>query len=353
MLAPRIDEWGEYHSPNVCFQGGGGSSPSGTTTTTQTSSPWAGQVPFLQGTGPGNSGPYGSATLGQFFSNPSGTTLPGTNGMTINPNAPSFGTLPTASAIYSQVTPQYYPGTTYAPETSAQAASIAGQEQLGLAPNQVGNAATGASSNILSNGFLTSNPGNAAYEDILNGGANVKSAIANATPGLLDTFTQGNRLGSPSAAYGVGQGIGNAVAGLELQAGQGLSQNYGQAAGQQNTATLLAPQTEMLGFNPLEQAYSAGATQQGLNQNVINDAIARYNYNQTLPFNLYDWYAGAVNGGNYGGTSTLTSPYFTQNSGGAGGALGGAMTGASVGSLFGPWGTALGLIGGGIAGGLG
>ena len=293
----RITEWGEYRSPNVCLMGGGASIPSNTTSTS-TTNPWPGQQPFLT----------------QAY------------------NA--------AQGLYGTTTPQYFPGTTYAPATGAQTGAITGQENLGLTGSPITGAANQSAMGILNPSFLQSNPGNAAYTDILNGGANVKSAISQAMPGLMDTFTQGNRLNSPSAAYGVGQGIGSAVGGLEMQAGQGLSQNYSTAAGQQNTAGLIAPQTQGMAYTDLANAYGAGQQQQTLAQQVINDQLARYNYGQTLPFNMLNWYSQAI-GGSPGNSTSMQTPFFTQPSNtfgqiasGVGGAASLAMAANALG-LFG------------------
>lgn len=254
--------------------GGNNTQPAGNTTTVQKSEPWAGQQPYL--------------TTG--FQN--------------------------AQTLYDTGGPQYYPGQTYAPATDAMNTALSRQVDLATAGNPITGAGQSAALNILSPEFLSSNPGNSLYSSLASGPAMqgaVTSAVQNATPGLLDTFTQGNRLNSPGAAYAVSQGLGNAAAPFVLagqQAGaQGLSQNYSGAVQNQNQANLLAPQIQNLPYNDIQQLYGAGAQQQQLGQNTINDQISRYNYGQTQPYNLADWYNAAV-GGSYGGTTTMESPYF-------------------------------------------
>jgi hypothetical protein len=291
---------------------GGGSSPSGNTTTVQKSDPWSAQQPSLL---------QGFSTANQ-LAFPNGQLSP----------------IP------------YYPGATYAQPNAAQTGAVAAQENLGLNGSPVTNAAATSSLGILDPSFRTSNPGNAAYKDIIGGGAGMQQAIARATPGLLDTFTQGNRLNSPGAAYGVSRGIGDAAAQAQLQAASGLSQNYSQAAGQQNTAGLIAPQTQAMPYTDLANAYSAGGWQQQFQQNTINDAMQRYNYQQTAPFNMADWYNSAT-GGSYGGTTSLTSPYFTQQKDQLAGGLTGAASGAALGTMVAPgYGTAIGAVAGGLLG---
>lgn len=317
----------------------GSSAPSGNTTEIQSSQPWSGQLPYLSGTlNPAEPQYYAGAGAGADISQ-------GTPGVYTN-----------AANVYENNVPQYYPGTTYAPETGAQSSAITGEENLGLNGSPITAASNAAATNILNPSFLNSNPGNSYYQGVLSGNSpSINAAIANAEPGIMDQFTGGQTVSPGSgASYGVGQGVANAVAGQMNNAAAGLSSNYGQAAGQQNTANLIAPSTQGMSYTDLSNAYNAGSTQQGLNQNTINDAISRYNYGQTLPMNMLDWYNGVVGGSSSGGTSSLTTPYFTQGqSGGVMGALSGAASGAALGtSVYPGYGTAIGGVLGALYGGL-
>lgn len=297
----------------------GGSSPtpqpSGSTTTVQKSDPWSVQQPFLE----------------------SGFNQ--------------------AQKLFDTGGPQYFPGQTYSPETGTQSAALAGTGALGLGggPSSSG-AANAETTNILNPSFLNANPGNDFYNQVLSGNSpSINAAVARATPGLMDSFTGGGAVTAGSAApFAVGRGVGDAVAGAMMPAAQGLSSNFGQAAGQQNTAAAFgAPAASQMAYGNLANANAAGGQQQALNQNVINDQLSRYNFQQTQPYNLLDWYNGAT-GGSYGGTSTLTSPFFSQQSGGLGGALGGAAAGGALGTMFMPGiGTGIGALAGGLLGGFG
>lgn len=298
--------------------GSGSGQPSGSTTTVQKADPWAGQQPYL--------------TTG--FQN--------------------------VQNLYNSGGPQYFPGQTYAGPTSAQNTALTDQQNLATSgSNGLTSASQNAAQNILDPNFLNSNPGNAAYSQLANGQATqdaIQNAVTKATPGLLDTFTQGNRLNSPGAAFAVSSGIASAAAPFVLAgqqaAAQGISQNYQGAAQLQNQANLIAPQTQGMGYTDASSLYNAGATDQTQQQATINDAMSRYNYNQTQPYNLANWYNAGV-GGSYGATNTLTSPYFQQQTGGLGGALTGAVGGAGLGYMLGGSdGALLGAGGGGLLGGL-
>lgn len=327
---------------------GGGSSgnPQGSTQSTQKAEPWSAQAPYLEA---------------------------------------GFGR---AANLFNSGGPQYYPGQTMAAPNAAQSTALYNQANIAGQGSPLTPAVTNATMRTLDPSFLNANPGNAMfgnlaqsanrnpgnaiYRGLANGpqmqGA-INSAVQQATPGLLDTFTRGNRLSSPGAAFAVSQGLGQAAAPYLLHgqqaAAQGLSQNYatglgakqaaaagvsgnfGQAAQQQNQAALMAPQLQQMPYNDLSKLYQAGEQQQGLQQQGINDQMARFNFNQTQPYNLLDWYNSSV-GGNFGGTSTLTSPYFMPQRGGVSGALSGGFGGAALGSMFG-----MPMVGAGVGGLLG
>lgn len=100
--------------------------------------------------------------------------------------------------------------------------------------------------------------------------------------------------------------------GLQQQAATGEGNVWGQGVQNMLQALGLAPQTQAMPYTDLAQLYSAGATQQGLSQQAINDAVQRYNYGQTLPFNALNQYIGQVTG-NYGGTTQLNQPFFAPS----------------------------------------
>jgi Chaperone of endosialidase len=123
--------------------------------------------------------------------------------------------------------------------------------------------------------------------------------------------------------------------GLQQQALGSLGNLYGQ--GMQNMLQGLAdaPQTMASTLLGPQAEYQAGQQQQQLQQQSINDAVQRWNYWQSLPYQQLNQYLGQVTG-NFGGTTSLTQPFY-QNTGaniGAGvlGGLGAAnMIGGSSG----------------------
>ncbi len=156
---------------------------------------------------------------------------------------------------------------------------------------------------------------------------------------------QGNQL-QQSAASGLIQSLLQGQ-GLQQQATSGLQNSWQQALQTMLQSLALSPQTQQMPYTDLSQLYAAGGTQQGLNQAQINDAIQRYNYQQTQPYQALNQYIGQVTG-NYGGTSQLTQPNLGQGQNILGSALGGAGLGSAI---LGPSG--FGLLGSGGAAGAG
>lgn len=178
-------------------------------------------------------------------------------------------------------------------------------------------------------------------------------------PGVAYAVSQGaSDALAPYAFSNYQQGLSNALAaaqqvGQNFNAGQGnqlaaigqVGQNYNTDYANQLKALALAPQTQSLNFNDINQLFNAGAESQAQNQANLNAAINQWNYGQQLPMEMLANYGNAIQGG-YGSTSTVTQPYFqNQTANLLGGALGGAALGGMLGNTLG-LGTGGGALGG-------
>lgn len=189
--------------------------------------------------------------------------------------------------------------------------------------------------------YLTAN--NPAWDSLV---SNVSAATL---PGLESTFTQGGTMNNPAAAYAVSNGLTSALApyaeqnyntqtqnqigaantlagnslsatsGLSsgwqnavsdlMAAAQGKSTNYNTAGTQGIQDIAMLPGLTSANTNNAQTTYNVGAQEQAQNQAELNNLVNMYNYNTNLPLNLIDAYNSMI-AGNYGGTSTLTSPYY-------------------------------------------
>lgn len=274
------------------MSGGGGS---GSTTTVQKSDPWSGQQPYLQ----------------DVFAQ--------------------------AQSLDHSYNPQYYPNSTVAQFTPTQQTGLNMETALGEGG---GAQSTGAADQALSktlNGDFLNASSNPYFQNM------AQSVLAQTVPGLESQFTQGGAMNSPGAAYAVSQGANAAIGNLAYQ-------NYNDAQTNMMRAAALAPGVQNSEYQNVQAVQDAGNQQQALNQANINDAVNRFNFQQQLPYNKLSMYDQLING-SYGGTSTMTQPYYQNKTGSSiAGGVGGLATGAMLGSAFGPVGTGVGAVAGGLLG---
>jgi hypothetical protein len=312
--------------PAIPANGGGGG---GNTTSNTVSTPWTGQQPYL-------SSVFGGAqnTYNQYASNP-------------------------ASSV-ANFTPmqQQAMGTTQ---------NIANGTNFGFASG-VNNAAGNYTTNLVNGNYLNSNPGNSTFSNIANSANNpytssamdaANSAITRAyqtatAPQTTSQMEGSGRYGSGAMMNAQSQNqqdlatqLGNTDAGLantmyqqgvqnQLAGAQGLSANYNTAAQQQLAGSMNAPNIVNSVNGAVSNLYNMGGNQQALQQSQIN-----------APWQLLNNYSNLIQG-QYGGNTSTSTPYYTNQMAGA---LGGAMAGGTLASSLGAGSySGLGAAAGGLLG---
>lgn len=129
------------------------------------------------------------------------------------------------------------------------------------------------------------------------------------------------------------------------QAGLGMYGQFAQGATQAGLAGAgLFPSLADAGRYPGQVQEQFGNWMAGYNQQALDDAINRWNFEQNAPFQNLQNYNSIVQGfGGLGGTQTM--PGGSRASGILGGAMAGSQIGAGIGSGYGGWGA---LIGAGL-----
>jgi len=122
------------------------------------------------------------------------------------------------------------------------------------------------------------------------------------------------------------QGAAGTLAGLSATGAGGLSNAFQTGVGNMVKEGYVAPSINNINFQNVGALQDAGNQAQQLNQNSINDAVQRWNYNQELPYNTLNNYMAEIQG-NYGGTTTNSQPYYDNS---LGNILGGAAFGSSI-----------------------
>jgi hypothetical protein len=230
-------------------------------------------------------------------------------------------------------TPQYYPGQTvipYSPETN-QAMNIT--EQRALAGSPLQNASNTQLSNTVGGNYLYGNPGFDAA---------IKAAMDKQTPNIDSQFELSGRYGSGLNQTAHDQAFADAFA-----------SQYGNERTNMMQASMLAPTAVASDYNDASKLAAVGAQKESLQQEQAADQAARWDYGQNVRQQQIQAYMPLIQG-NYGGTSTTTSPmppiYRNQTAGFLGGATGGAQLGNMI--FPGAGGIAVGGLLGGLLGGL-
>jgi len=307
--------------------GGGGGSTQHTTQTIQNADPWAGQQPYLR------------------------------------------DVFQQAQQLYYGTPPSYYPGTTVAPFTGAE--RQAQQWALDYARNGLPAAINEAmAANSLLMDPMLIDIANNPYVQAMNE-ASVQDYIQAAQQSLGDISAEFMRKWLPAldsgavasgqyggSRQGVAQGlaVGDAARYYRDWTESGLADlgnllattnlgAYGQGLEAMGRATMTAPSLIQSSLLPMQVVSSVGAQRRDMNQALIDDAIARWNYTQGLPTQRLADYASLI-AGQYGGqsssTTTGTVPGQSSQASTGGQLAGAALTGLSTyGFMSGTGGAAL------------
>ena len=158
------------------------------------------------------------------------------------------------------------------------------------------------------------------------------------------------------------QGAQQAALGTQLQAAGGVGTSQFQELQRQLSASAAAPQIYAQQFLPSQQLAQVGGAREAIAAQPLQEQMARFAYEQRLPYEQLSGYLSSVYGSPLGSFGTpAPQPQYTNNTIGAlGGALGGGIGGYALGSMLpssflggygGAAGGALGAIGGGLLGG--
>ena len=295
----------------------GGSSGSDTTKTTQKSEPWAAQSPYLK---------YG---------------------------------MDEATRLYQNAGPQYYPGSTVAGFSPTQQQAMQYGTQRAVNGSQDVRNAQGFTNGVLG-GQYSGDPNSKGYvQDVLAGKylnsdpykdqvfQNIQSKVL---PSVNSQFMGSGRYGSDSHAGTMTTDLTNAYAPYASQQYQqgldrmnwaaGMSNDmYNQDVGNRQWAAGMAPTWAANDWTDINALSNIGGQQQQLGQQELNDAVARWQYYQQLPYDKLGQYLNNI-GGNYGGTvvgktSTPTPSMWSQVAGAGTGLLGSALSGGMFGNYGG------------------
>jgi hypothetical protein len=281
-----------------------------------------------------------------------------------------------AQEIFLRQQPKMFPGQMYVSPSAQTLQSLQMQEDIAKQQSPFLSAGQGAYMQSL--GGLS---GTAAGQ-YLNANPYQQQMIAAATrpltqaygeqvlPGISSLYSKSGRLGSGSmeralgtATEQFGRSIGDIsanIAGTQFQQERGLQQ---QAALQLANLAQQAPQIYAQQFIPAQQLAQIGAQREAIAAQPLQEEMARFGYQQRLPYEQLSGYLSSVYGSPLGSFGTpAPQPQFAGNQtiGAIGGGLAGGLGGYALGSMLpssflggygGLVGGGLGALGGGLLGG--
>ncbi|GIK95806.1 MAG: hypothetical protein BroJett029_00150 [Alphaproteobacteria bacterium] len=223
---------------------------SGTTTTVQQADPWSKQQPYLE----------------EVFRE--------------------------AQRLYQQPGPYYYPGQTTASFSPESELAMTAQAARAMSGSPLAAASGQEILGTLGGQYL--NAGNPYFSGMV-------GRIANELRPRLDSqFAASGRYASGAHQEAATRALADAASSLAYQ-------NYADERARMQQAAQLAPQLAQLDYADIAQLGAVGKAREQMQQALINEQIARFNFAQQLPANKLAQYSGLIQG-NYGGTTTTTAP---------------------------------------------
>jgi len=264
--------------------------------------------------------------------------------------------------------PEFFPGQTYVSPSAATTEAIAQQEAIARQQSPVLQQAQQAYTSSLgqvgqtaAGGFLNANP----YQQAMMAAATrplTQQFSETVLPGISSLYSKSGRLGSGAmeralgtATEAYGRSLGDItanIAGTQYQQERGLQQ---QAQLAQSQLAGLAPQFYSQQFLPSQTLAQVGAQQEAIAAQPLQEQLARYQFGQQLPYQQLQGYLSSVYGtplGSYGTQTTNAPTYQNRGAGVLGGGIAGGLGGYALGQAFPSIGAGYGALGGAALGGL-
>jgi hypothetical protein len=196
--------------------------------------------------------------------------------------------------LYKSGVPNYYPGQTFISPSEQTQAGLQAQQTRALQGNPLLPAAQQQQQSVIGGQYLANNP---FFNQALQGAGQA------ATSQYFDAINQAQSGASQAGRYGSGaqenlfNRAGTTLANtLANTAGNLAFQNYGAERGRQEAAAMNAPQLAMADYGDIAQLRDVGQTAEDYQQAALQGDIARFDFEQNLPYQKLSNLLGAVYG---------------------------------------------------------
>jgi hypothetical protein len=196
--------------------------------------------------------------------------------------------------LYKSGVPNYYPGQTFISPSEQTQAGLQAQQTRALQGNPLLPAAQQQQQSVIGGQYLANNP---FFNQALQGAGQA------ATSQYFDAINQAQSGASQAGRYGSGaqenlfNRAGTTLANtLANTAGNLAYQNFGAERGRQEAAAMNAPQLAMADYGDIAQLRDVGQTAEDYQQAALQGDIARFDFEQNLPYQKLSNLLGAVYG---------------------------------------------------------
>lgn len=236
-----------------------------------------------------------------------------------------------ATRLYGQ-SPSYYPGQTYVGASDPTQAALLALKNRATQGNVLNPAAQQQQLGTIGGAYLAGNP---FFSGAFKGAAEqATNAYNQSVNSALSNSSQAGRYGSGAMNTALGAAGTTLANSLSNTAGNLAYQNYATERGLQNAAAQNAPSLAATDYADINQLMQAGQGYEGYNQQALQAAIDKYNYEQNAQQNALAQYMGYVTGSPQG-SQTVSQVYKNPLAGIAGGASIGGSLGGTQGALIG------------------
>jgi hypothetical protein len=199
-----------------------------------------------------------------------------------------------AQRLYQSANPQYYPGQTFVSPSEQTQAGLQAQQTRAMQGNPLLPAAQQQQQSVIGGQYLANNPyfnqalagaGQAAgqqYFDAINQAQSGASQAGRFGSGVQENLF--NRAGTTLANT------------LANKAGELSYQNYAAERGRQEAAAMNAPQLAQADYYDIDRLRDVGQTAEDYQQAALQSDIARFDFEQNLPYQKLTQYNNAVYG---------------------------------------------------------
>jgi len=210
-----------------------------------------------------------------------------------------------AKQLYQTPGPNYYPYQTYVDPSEQTQSALQAAQSRALAGNPLVPAAQQQLQNTIQGGFLGNNP---FLNQAMSGAAAAATQRYNdAIQGTRSGASMAGRYGSPAMFEQESRAQQNLANSLAQEAGRLMYQNYGAERAAQQAAIQQAPQMAQADYYDINQLQAVGRTAEDYQRQALDADIARYEYEQNLPYTKLQNFLSAAYGAPMGQVSTTKS----------------------------------------------